>query len=337
MKTKQYYYRQLKRRPLVFVRHGVKIAFFLFTLFIGLEFYQFYLHFSSATPMPYVERPGAVEAFLPVSAMMGFRVWVATGEFDAIHPAGLVLFTFFVGSGFLFRRSFCSWICPVGTGSEWVGMLGKKMFKREFNLPKWIGWNLLPIKYILLGFFIFMVINMPIDAVIGFLMSPYNLISDVKMLQYFLEISATTIKVLGVIFILSLFFKNFWCRFLCPYGALIGLGSMLGMTKIKRNVDTCSNCNQCTRACPQGISITEKKTVMTPECTACMQCVEACPVKETLTMQVGPTKVNKWVVPFGFLALFAIVVLAAKATGHWDTVLTYEHFKELIPWADYIN
>ncbi|MGM0903833.1 MAG: 4Fe-4S binding protein [Bacillota bacterium] len=331
MKSKQYYYRQIRRRPITFLRQGVKIAFLLFSLYVGLQFYQFYLHFVSATPMPYVERPGAVEVFLPISALMGFKVWVTTGEFDPIHPAGLVLFTFFVGSGFLFRRAFCSWICPAGTVSEWAGMLGKKVFKRNFELSKWLTWFLFPLKYLLLAFFLYMVITMPVDAVIGFLVSPYNIISDVKMLQYFLNISGVTLIVITVVAILSLFYKNFWRKFLCPYGALVGLGSIFGITRIKRNEDTCSSCNQCTRACPQGIKVAEKKLVLTPECSACMQCIEACPLKDTLTVKGGPKKVNKWVIPVGFFILFTIVVVTAKLTGHWNTVLTYDHFKELIP------
>lgn len=337
MKSKQYYYRQLKRKPITYIRIGVNIAFVLFSIYLGLVFFQFYLHFTSDTPMPYVERPSAVEAFLPVSALMGFKVWITTGEFDPIHPAGLVLFTFFVGSGLLFRRSFCSWICPMGTFSEWVGILGKKIFKRNFDLPKWITWLLFPIKYLLLGFLLYMVITMPVDAVIGFLVSPYNIISDVKMLQYFINIGGVTLLILSIVFIFSLFFKNFWCKFLCPYGALIGLGSLFGITRITRNEANCGSCNQCTRSCPQGIKVAEKKAVLTPECSACMQCVEACPIKNTLIVKVGSKKVNKWVIPVCFFVVFTVVVMTAKLTGHWNTILTYEHFKELIPWADQIH
>ena len=178
---------------------------------------------------------------------------------------------------------------------------------------------------------------MPVDAVISFLVSPYNIISDVKMLQYFINISGVTLLILSTVLILSLFFKNFWCRFLCPYGALIGLGSLFGITRIKRNVANCGSCNQCTRACPQGIKVAEKKAVLTPECSACMQCVEACPIKDTLTVKIGPQKVNKWIIPVCFFAVFFVVVITGKLTGHWNTILTYEHFRDLIPWADQIH
>jgi polyferredoxin len=157
------------------------------------------------------------------------------------------------------------------------------------------------------------------------------------MMLFFLELGGFSLKVILVLFILSLLFKNFWCRFLCPYGALIGLGSLLGITKIKRNVDTCIDCQACTRVCPQRIKVSEKKAVYTPDCTACMQCVEACPVKDTLGMHVGPKKVNKWVIPVVFFVAFATVVIIAKATGHWETGITYDEFKQLIPYIDYIG
>ena len=332
------YRRRMKKAPLTFVRHLVQTAFLLFLVYTGIRFYLFYQHFATFGATPYVDRPPAVEGFLPISALVALKVWLTTGVFDTIHPAGLVLFTFFVASGFIFRRMFCSWICPVGTVSEWVGILGRKLFKRNVDLPKWVTWFLFPLKYLLLAFFVKVIIfDMPVDAAKAFLLSPYNMISDVKMLKFFIEISSFTLKVLIILFILSLVFRNFWCRFLCPYGALIGLGSLLGLSRVKRNEKTCIDCQQCTRVCPQRIKVSEKKSVYTPECTACMRCVEACPVKDTLTMNSGTKKLNKWVLPAVFFGLFFTVVITAKMTGHWQTALTYETFKVLIPWADYIG
>lgn len=331
-------HKRIKRKPLRVVRHIVQILFLLFILYVGIRFYQFYSHFASFGAEPYVERPGAVEGFLPISALVALKVWIITGEFDTIHPAGLLLLTFLIGSGFLFRRLFCSWMCPVGTVSEWIGILGNRMFKKNLDLPRWMTWLLYPLKYLLLGFFVKIIIfDMPVAAAKDFLMSPYNAISDVKMLQFFLDISEFTLKLLIVLFVLSLFFKNFWCRFLCPYGALIGLVSILGITRIHRNKETCIDCKQCTRVCPSRIKVSGKTSVATPECTACMECIEACPVKDTLTIRTGPGKVSKWVVPIAFFSLFFIMVFAAKLTGHWDTSLTYNDFKALIPWANYIG
>lgn len=330
--------KQFKRKPIQFSRRIIQALFLLFILFVGFRFYEFYMHFETLGKEPFVERPGAVEGFLPISALVGLNVWLNGGGFDKIHPAGLVLFAFFVGAGFLFRKSFCGWICPVGTISEWTGMLGKKIFKRNFELPKWLTWILMPLKYLVLLIFLEMIVfNMDLYSAKAFLVDPYNKVSDVKMLLFFLNIGGFALKFILVMFVLSLFFKNFWCRFLCPYGAMVGLGSIFRITKIRRNEDTCISCEMCTKVCPQRIKVSEKITVNSPDCTACMACVEACPVKDTLNMTVAKKKVNKWFIPVAFLVLFFLIVGFAKITGHWNTNITYDEWKQLIPYAKSIG
>ncbi len=185
---------------------------------------------------------------------------------------------------FFWRRSFCSWICPIGTVSEWIARLGKKLFRRNFEVPTWLVWLLTPIKSLLWLFFLGMVIVMPTYGAIAFLNEPYNKISDVKMLTFFLDISGFGLGFLIVMFMLSLFFRNFWCRFLCPYGAFIGLGSIIRISKVSRNEETCTNCEMCTKVCPSRVKVHKVETVNNLNCTACMACVEACPVKDTLNM-----------------------------------------------------
>ncbi|MCT8137703.1 4Fe-4S binding protein [Anaerobacillus sp. CMMVII] len=327
--------KRLKKQPVQLARNATQILFSLFLLYIGYRFYQFYLHFATFGLEPFVERPAAVEGFLPISALVALKVWLSTGHFDTIHPAGLVLFTFFVGSGIIFKRIFCSWMCPIGTISEFVGNIGKKIFKRNYNPPRWLTWFLYPLKYLILFFFVkAILIDMPAFFAYEFLNSTYNKISDVKMMLFFLNISGVAFTVILVLLLLSLFIKNFWCRFLCPYGAFIGLGSIFTLTKFRRNEASCIDCKACTRACPNGIDVATKKAVLTPECTACMQCVEACPVKDTLDMTVATKKVNKWILPVGFFALFFIVIFYAKMTGHWTTNITYLEFKDLIFFLD---
>jgi polyferredoxin len=337
MKSKNWYKKQLKRKPVQITRNVVQAVFLLFLLYVGIRFYQFYMHFETLGEASFVERPAAVEGFLPISALMALKVWLATGDFDVIHPAGLVLLSFFVGGAIIFRRSFCSWICPVGTVSEWISRLGKKLFKRNFEVPTWLVWLLTPIKYLLLLFFLGMVIVMPTYGAIAFLNEPYNKISDIKMLTFFLDISGFGLGFLIVMVMLSLFFRNFWCRFLCPYGAFIGLGSIFRISKVRRNEETCTNCEMCTKVCPSRIKVHKVETVNNLNCTACMACVEACPVKDTLNMTVGNKKVSKWFIPVSFFVAFFLIIGYAKLTGHWETIISYEEWKILIPEANNID
>ena len=50
----------------------------------------------------------------------------------------------------------------------------------------------------------------------------------------------------------SVFVQNFWCRYLCPYGALLGLTSLLSPLRIRREPAACIDCAKCAKACPSS-------------------------------------------------------------------------------------
>lgn len=174
---------------------------------------------------------------------------------------------------------------------------------------------------------------MPVPALRAFLESPYGLIADVKMLDFFRAAGRTTIVVCSTLVILSVITKNFWCRYLCPYGALLGLVSVLSPTRITRDPISCIDCGKCTKACPSLIPVDRLLTVRTPECNGCLTCVSACPVKDALEMRtlVRRRRVPAGLIAAGIAAIFLIVVGYAKATGSWEGRVPEHVFFELIP------
>ena len=71
---------------------------------------------------------------------------------------------------------------------------------------------------------------------------------------------------------------GFWCRGFCPYGALLGLLSLLSPTAVNRNPASCSGCGRCAAACPVADSRRRAQTTLRdPECVGCTECVSACP------------------------------------------------------------
>jgi hypothetical protein len=90
----------------------------------------------------------------------------------------------FLAISWLLRKSFCAWLCPVGTISEWLWRLGRRTFHRNWRLPRWLDIPLRSLKYILLGLFLYAVGSMSVPAIQAFLEGPYGLVSDVKMLDF---------------------------------------------------------------------------------------------------------------------------------------------------------
>ena len=90
-------------------------------------------------------------------------------------------------------------------------------------MPRWLDIPLRSLKYVLMPFFLFIVVSMTAEALNEFMLAPFSIIADVKMLNFFRSISITGMAVIALLVVLSVFIQNFWCRFLCPYGALMGL------------------------------------------------------------------------------------------------------------------
>ncbi len=316
------------RRFAASARFRIQLAVFVVTVAIGLQFFV-YVHQASGPGPATVSRPPGVEGFLPIGALMGWKRFFLTGDWDPVHPAAMVILGFSVALSFLLRKTFCGWFCPVGTFSEWCWRLGKRIFKKERSVYGILDLPLRAIKYILLGFFIFAISTMSADRILAFVESPYYKLSDVKMLHFFTRMSLLTAGVLFMLVILSLLFKNFWCRYLCPYGALLGLFSWISPTRIRRNEALCTRCGGCDSACPVRLPVSRKRAVRSPECTGCMDCVLACPEKRALSLKTsGLERVWRpdWLGAI-IILLFAAIVYMANLTGHWQGGVTDEEFR----------
>ena len=76
---------------------------------------------------------------------------------------------------------------------------------------------------------------MSVPAIRAFLEGPYGIVSDVKMLNFFRFLGLTGAIVVAVIVLASVLVQNFWCRYLCPYGALMGLAALASPLRIRRD------------------------------------------------------------------------------------------------------
>lgn len=316
-------------KPVQKYRFYIQSAFALLCIWIGVEFYLFINYLESNGTASFYHRPPGVDGFLPISSMMSLYYFLVSGEIHPVHPAGLFIFSAIVIVSLLFGKAFCSWLCPVGFLSELIGDFGEKIFKRKIKFPKFLDYALRSIKYLLLGFFVYSIFFiMGKIAIKAFLDSPYNIVADIKMFYFFADISRFSLIVISILFLLSVVIRNFWCRYLCPYGALLGIVSFLSPHKIKRNPVSCIDCGKCAKVCPSAIKVDKVITVLSDECSSCLSCVDACPVANTLEVKSVITKksISKKIIALGIAGLFAIVTGAGMLTGYWQNKISKEEY-----------
>ena len=349
-KGKKKLVRRRERDRSQLVRRGVQFIFLALNLWIGYEFYTWVRFFESGGEGRFVERPGGIDGWLPIDALMSLKYTLLTGSVPHVHPAGLFLLLAFLGISLLLRKAFCSWLCPVGTLSEYFWKLGQKIFGRNVLSPRptkarqrlWlrrlgvgVDVALRGLKYLLLGFFLWVIVRMPVESLAAFLGSPYGIIADVKMLNFFRHLGQAGAIVLVTLGVLSLLVQNPWCRYLCPYGALMGLVALFSPARIRRNPDPCIDCGKCTRSCPSALLVDRLVEIRSAECTACLECVAVCPAEGALELSFTRRRsLSPWAVAACVGAIFLGMVGFARLAGHWRTEIPNSVYMHLVPNAN---
>jgi polyferredoxin len=336
------------------VRRSVQLAFLMLNAWIAVEFLMWVRYFESQGQTRYVERPAGVDGWLPIAGLMNLKYFFVTHHVPAVHPAAMILLAIFLLSSLLLKKTFCSWLCPVGTISEVLWKLGRKFFHRNFTVPLWLDLPLRSLKYLLMAFFLIIVISMSAEALNDFLIAPFGIIADVKMLNFFRTMGVVGMAVVAILILLSVFIRNFWCRFLCPYGALMGIISTLSPVKIRRDAQACIDCGKCSKVCPSSLPVDRLLQIRSVECTSCMECVAVCPAENALQLSLPPRSLNggevsetgasaaRWrtraldprLVAAILAILFCGLIGIARATGHWQTHISRELYMQLVPHAD---
>lgn len=317
------------------IRSIIQWIIFCMIVYAGLSLYRFMADLVRAMP-PSAGHPPSVEGFLPIGALMALKLWITKGIFDPVHPAGLVILIGALTLAVLLKKSFCGWICPVGTVSDGAWSLGKKVFGRNFVVPKYMDYALRSIKYIVMALFLYAIfIKMPPPKIEAFLNTSFWKVSDIKLLRFFfINISPATKITLAVLFALSLFYKNFWCRYLCPYGGLLGLLSFFSPVKITRVDSKCIHCGLCSKNCPSLLPVDVKKIIRSPECTGCLTCVSYCPAKGSLDMALYGRAVKPVIIIVSVIVIFFGLIFIAQVAGRWHSSVSNDDLIRIMPFID---
>ena len=203
-----------------------------------------------------------------------------------VDPAGMFLLAAFLLISFLAPRRFVAG-CARRHGFQWLWWA---------DADRWQNFTHHVARHPLRGLkpccslFAYAVAGMSAGALKGFIESPYGLVADVKMLGFFRHMGTTAAAVVGLLVVGSVFVKNLWCRYLCPYGALLGLVSLISPTRIRRDADACIDCAKCAKACPSLLPVNRLVTVKSAECTGCLECVTVCPAQGALRLSAGRSR-----------------------------------------------
>ncbi|MDA3844926.1 MAG: 4Fe-4S binding protein [Vallitaleaceae bacterium] len=225
----------------------------------------------------------------------GVETSVAFFKYDMfiqkIHASSVVIMVLILGLGVLFGPVVCSFMCPLGSIQEWIGKIGKKIFKKKYNhfMPIKLDKILRYLRYAVLIYTVYLTTN---SLRLVFLeVDPYyalfNFWSD--------EATIGGIIVLVIVLLSSLFIERAWCKYACPFGALIGLTNKFSVFKIRRNASSCISCGLCSHACPMNIEVESKTVITDHQCIRCLECATdvSCPVSNTADMKITSYKEAK--------------------------------------------
>lgn len=198
-----------------------------------------------------------------------------------IHTSSVVLSAIVLLLALLFGPVFCGWICPLGTLQDWISRLGKKLLKKRYNrlIPAGVDRVLRYLRYFVLAWVIYM------SASTGKLV--FESIDPYYALFHFWtsEVAIGGLIILGVTVLLSLVVARPWCKYACPYGALLGLFNKIRIFGIRRKASSCISCGRCTRECPMNLDVATAGVVRDTQCISCYECTSgrSCPVPDTVS------------------------------------------------------
>ncbi len=227
---------------------------------------------------------GGIEAAYTYAAEGNMLCSLGTSNFFIL--GGVLLITV------LLRRAFCGYMCPLGTISEWLRVLGRRLHIPEIPISAKLDRSLALLKYAVLAVVVIATWRAGELIFRGF--GPcYALIS-----RHGEDITVWAYVVAGSIGLVSLFMVMPFCRWFCPFAAVLNPLSRFGFARVKRDATACLDCGLCSKSCPAAIPVDQLDQVKAARCISCLDCVDSCPGNgdEPVALSWGPPKLfgQRW-------------------------------------------
>ncbi len=270
------------------IRRLVQLAF-LVLVFVGVFVYQA----NCELWCPF----GGVEALYTYATEGNMLCSLGTSNFFIL--GGVLL------SVLLLRRAFCGYMCPIGALSEWLGSLGQRLGLARRKVPARVDRVLGLLKYAVLAAVLTATWRAGELLFRGY--DPcYALIS-----RHGADITYWAYVVAGAVAAASLVFSVPFCRWFCPFAAVLSPFSRLGLARVRREESACTSCGRCERQCPMAIPVASLDQVTDARCTSCLTCVEACPKRAEGALSWGLPKPIRY--GWSQAALIAILLFCTSA------------------------
>ncbi len=193
--------------------------------------------------------------------------------------SALLVFAGTVGMTALLGRFFCGFMCSFGAMGDLLWFISKKIFHVKWRINEKIDGMLKYLKYVILVFIFFGIWIFGLFSVDSLnnpwtVFGMYASIGGWPSAKYLISIGGL---LLLIIMIGSMFIERFFCRYLCPMGAVFALVSKLRLFHIEKNREGCGKCRICTNTCIMGIPLYRYDSVKSGECINCLECRSMCP------------------------------------------------------------
>lgn len=276
--------KRLFRPHSIWIRKIVQWFFFLLIALISIN----HTLVENGEGIPFLSS-ASLHALCPFGGVVTIYQYATTGTFvQKIHESAFVLMIIGFALAFLFGPVFCGWVCPLGTVQEWVGKLGKKLFKRRYNhfIPARLDNILRYLRYLILAWVLY--VTATSGTLIFAAYDPYFALFNF----WSSEVAIGGLIILGLTLVLTLIVERPWCKYACPYGAVLGLTNLFRIFKIKRSESTCKADGACSIMCPMNIPVDTLKTVRDHQCISCLECTSeaVCPVAKTVVFTTRGVK-----------------------------------------------
>ena len=224
-----------------------------------------------------------------ILAFSGFKSiygMIIKGDFNfiGVFPS-LIEFITAIIITIILGRFFCGWICAFGTYNDLLHLLSKNVFKINFKVDEKLDAILKYVKYVVL--LVLIVVVMTLGSKVLDTTSPWGAFAQLTDFPQVLSDYPIGVILLLLISIGAFFVERFFCRYLCPLGAIFNIFSKVGILKIKKPSDKCGKCRLCTNTCSMGLGLYKVESVCGGDCINCLKCIETCPRNNTKVNVLG--------------------------------------------------